>query len=80
MALISEQGPEGRTLQFARDGLAFQPVASFNGEFPRAPGSFRTDDFSDASKQEQGISWGISMFYGTQQIWPYLLKYEIKPD
>jgi len=78
MALLSEHGPEGKTLQYAPDGLTFKTVASFGKDYPKAPGSYRPGDFKDASKQETGISWGISMFYGNKEKWPYLLKYKIK--
>jgi hypothetical protein len=47
-------------------------------DYPKAPGAFRIGDFTDASKQKEGISWGISMFYGNTENWPYLLKYEIE--
>lgn len=78
MALLSEHGPEGKTLQFAADGLNFEKKVSYGDDYPKAPGSFRVGDFTDASIQEQGISWGISMFYGNKETWPHLLKYEIK--
>ncbi|MCP4978094.1 MAG: family 43 glycosylhydrolase [Maribacter sp.] len=78
MALLSNHGPEGKTLQYAVDGLNFKKAASFGNDYPKAPGSFRVGDFTDASKQEQGISWGISMFYGSKEKWPHLLKYEIE--
>lgn len=78
MALLSNHGPEGKTLQFAADGLNFEKIVSFGDNYPKAPGSFRVGDFTDASKQEKGISWGISMFYGNKEKWPHLLKYEIK--
>jgi beta-xylosidase len=77
MALLSDHGSEGKTLQYAIDGLNFHKVASFGDDYPKAPGSFRIGDFTDASKQNDGISWGISMFYGNQEKWPHLLKYEI---
>lgn len=78
MALLSNHGPEGKTLQYAVDGLNFKKAASFGTDYPKAPGSFRVGGFTDASKQEQGISWGISMFYGSKEKWPHLLKYKIK--
>ncbi|SOE23754.1 Glycosyl hydrolases family 43 [Spirosomataceae bacterium TFI 002] len=78
MALLSNHGPEGKTLQFADDGLDFKKVASLGDDYPKAPGSFRVGDFKDASQQDEGISWGISMFYGNKETWPHLLKYKIK--
>jgi len=78
MALLSNHGPEGRTLQYAGDGITFNKVASFGDDYPKAPGSFRVGNFSDASQQKNGIFWGISMFYGTKEKWPHLLRYEIE--
>lgn len=80
MALLSDHGPEGKTLQFSKDGINFKKVASFDNDYPLAPGSYRVDNFRDASKQKEGISWGISMFYGdrNKNKWPHLLRYEIK--
>ena len=75
MALISEHGPEGKTLQFASDGLRFNRIASFDADYPKAPGSYRQGNFTDASMQEKGIDWGVSMDYGNKEKWPHLLKY-----
>ncbi len=80
MALLSNTGPEGKTLQFSEDGISFKKVASFGDDFPQAPGSYRVGNFKDASKQDEGISWGISMYKGNRKLnkWPHLLRYEIK--
>ena len=82
MALLSNHGPEGKTLQFSNDGINFKKVASFGNDYPKAPGSYRVDNFRDASIQDEGIDWGISMFYGDKKknIWPHLFRYEIKLD
>ena len=77
MALLSNICHEGKTLQYSTDGLHFSKAASFGDDYPKAPGSFRIGDFTDAKKQEQGISWGISMFIGSKEKWPHLLKYTI---
>ncbi len=77
ISLLSEHGPEGRTLQYAADGIHFKKIASFGSDYPKAPGSFRVDDFKNVSNQTEGTSWGISMFYGDKEKWPHLLRYEI---
>ncbi len=38
MALVSDAGPEGKTLQWAADGLHFATVASFGDDYPKAAG------------------------------------------
>jgi beta-xylosidase len=80
MALLSSHGQEGKTLQFSEDGINFKKVGSFGDDYPKAPGSYRVGNFKDASKQKDGISWGISMFYGDRKNnkWPHLFRYEIK--
>ena len=64
------------------DGINFKKVASFGNDYPKAPGSYRVDNFRDASILDEGIDWGISMFYGDKKknIWPHLFRYEIKLD
>jgi len=78
MSLVSGHGPEGKTLQYASDGIHFKIVASFGDDYPKAPGSYRIGDFTNASEQKEGISWGISMFYGNDEKWPHLLKYTLR--
>lgn len=78
MALLSDHGPEGKSLQYSSDGVTFKKVGEFGNDYPKAPGSFRSGHFSDASDQEKGIDWGISMYYGDKDQWPYLLRYEIQ--
>lgn len=76
MTLLSGTGPEGRTLQFAPDGLSFRIVGRFGNDYPKAPGAYRAGDFADAAQQEGGIQWGISMNYGNRNVWPHLLRYD----
>ncbi|MCP5522971.1 MAG: family 43 glycosylhydrolase [Verrucomicrobiales bacterium] len=78
MTLLSAAGQEGRTLQYAPDGLAFSIVGRFGNDYPKAPGAYRPDAFIDTGKPGQGIHWGISMNHGGGDVWPYLLRYEIE--
>jgi hypothetical protein len=78
MTLLSAHGAAGRTLQYSQDGYAFEIVGRFGGNYPKAPGSFRSDEFLDILQHRTGIAWGISMHYGNQKTWPHLLRYEIE--
>lgn len=57
-ALLSLDGPEKDTVQFAEDGLNFMPKAHVTMP-PVAPGPFCPDAFAD-NGDGQGIRWGLS--------------------
>ncbi|MCF7568231.1 family 43 glycosylhydrolase [Sabulilitoribacter arenilitoris] len=80
MTLLSSHGTEGRTLQYAKDGINFYVIGSFDNKYPKAPGYFRFDDFEGEKEEKENITWGISMFYGDRanNIWPYLMRYDIE--
>jgi len=73
MSLVSATGPNGRTLQYARDGLAFRVIGRLARDYPRAPGVFRTD-LSRAGAESEGVRWGISMVHGRD---PYLVRWSL---
>ena len=56
-ALLSLDGPEKNTVQYAPDGLRFQPKAHVTLP-PLAPGPFCPDAFAD-NGDGRGISWGL---------------------
>jgi len=60
MSFLSNHGEEGRTLQFAEDGKNFSIVGKVSGDYPFAPGLFRSDDFA-ATGSVGDWFWGISM-------------------
>jgi predicted GH43/DUF377 family glycosyl hydrolase len=80
MTLLSSHGTEGRTLQYAENGLDFSVIGTIDDKYPKAPGYFRFDDFKGEEIEKKGITWGISMFYGdrSKNIWPYLIRYDIE--
>jgi len=57
-ALLIQDGPEKDTIQFAPDGLNFEPRAHVQLS-PHAPGPFCPDAFADNS-DGRGITWGLS--------------------
>ena len=72
-ALVSDTGPQARTVQHALDGVGFRKVGELPEAFPRAPGAFRPDAF-DNTKFGRGFLWGISMGAGPH---PYLVRYDV---
>lgn len=57
-ALLIQDGPEKDTIQFAADGLNFEPKAHVQLS-PHAPGPFCPDAFAD-NGDGRGITWGLS--------------------
>ncbi len=57
-ALLIQDGPEKDTVQFAPDGLNFEPKAHVQLS-PHAPGPFCPDAFAD-NGDGRGITWGLS--------------------
>lgn len=70
-ALLAPVGPQGRTLQYAADGIHFAPVAKVQP--PAAPGPFRADGYKDGVAP--GITWGLC--HDTSQERPFLLRFEV---
>ncbi len=58
VALATVDGPEKNTVQYAPDGIAFQPVSNIVVP-PYAPGPYCPDVFED-NGNGMGIKWGIS--------------------
>ncbi|MFX0101378.1 MAG: family 43 glycosylhydrolase [Candidatus Hodarchaeota archaeon] len=74
MSLVSNVGPNGRTLQFTNDGINFKVACKLPKNYPKAPGAFR-QDFSGEPDYDSGITWGVSMVPGKD---PYLVRFQIK--
>ena len=63
-AIVSLDGPEKNTVQYAPDGVNFE-VASMIQVPPVAPGPFVPDAFADNS-DGRGISWGLCHIMGKE--------------
>lgn len=59
-AMVTRDGNEHHTIQYAQDGVNFE-VASITSLLPNAAGSFVPDAFT-GSGDGRGITWGISHF------------------
>jgi len=74
MSLVSPHGPNGRTLQFAEDGVSFQVIQRGLKNQPNAPGLYRPE--LTAPQTETDLpEWGIGMVYGGE---PHLRRYDCK--
>ena len=65
-------GPEKNTIQYAPDGLNFEPKARLWDRLGQA-GPYRPDAFDDTA-WGQGISWGLSCRY--ERFWWYMVRFE----
>jgi hypothetical protein len=74
MSIVSDTGPQGRTLQQSLDGIRFEVVGRLPVDYPRAPGLFRAD-MSEPIPGERPSLWGISM--ATYRGDPYLTRYDL---
>ncbi|WP_298533437.1 glycoside hydrolase [uncultured Algibacter sp.] len=63
-ALITRDGNENSTIQYAPDGVSFD-IASVSAFLPFAAGSYIPDAFNSKGNG-RGITWGISHFTGSQ--------------
>ena len=73
---VSPTGPNGRTLQYAADGLTFTVLKRDLKRQPNAPGLFRSD-LSGFSNSDQLPPWGIGMVHGPD---PYLVRFDCDWD
>ena len=82
MTLISAVGENGKTIQYAKDGLNFEIITKIGDDYPMAPGYFRADNFIANNHIEINNFWGISMKHGNNKMRPYLVRYDflIKND
>jgi hypothetical protein len=63
MSLVSPTGPNGRTLQYAADGVNFNVVLRGLQDQPKAPGLYRPELVNATA--DMGLpQWGISMMSG----------------
>ncbi|GLR70520.1 glycoside hydrolase family 117 protein [Agaribacter marinus] len=74
-SLLTTDGPEKNTVQFAEDGLNFDIKAHIKGA-PEAIGLFR--DPEAETSQRPGLSWGLCHKYDASWNWNFICKYKIR--
>jgi hypothetical protein len=74
-ALLTTDGFEKNTVQYAADGVNFELKASIAIP-PNAAGAFSPDDFTNTDNG-RGISWGIGhVTQSRSKPWPYLIRFD----
>jgi beta-xylosidase len=68
--LVSSTGPQGNTLQYSQDGLAFRRCG--DAQSPKAPGPYRADHYLDGPGP--GIAWGLCQHLDPE--WPWLERFD----
>ncbi|MEP1445179.1 MAG: family 43 glycosylhydrolase [Paraglaciecola sp.] len=71
-SLITTDGPEKNTIQFAPDGVNFDIKAHVKGA-PEAIGLFR--EFKENTLPPPGIPWGLTHKYDASWNWNYICKF-----
>ena len=72
-AVLTTDGPEKNTIQYAEDGINFEIMSVIKGA-PEAMGIFRTKN-TDESPLE-GIRWGLCHKYDSSWQWQYIRRFE----
>ncbi|WP_354623091.1 family 43 glycosylhydrolase [Psychromonas sp. MME2] len=74
-SLITTDGPEKNTIQWAKDGINFEIMSHIKGA-PEALGIFREAD--EGSFANPGLNWGVCHKYDPSWNWNYICLYTIK--
>lgn len=74
-SLLTTDGPEKNTIQFAEDGINFDIKAQIKGA-PEAIGLFREEQINKLS--EPGLSWGLCHKYDASWNWNYICKFNVR--
>ncbi|WP_394244314.1 glycoside hydrolase family 117 protein [Vibrio astriarenae] len=74
-SLITTDGPEKNTIQWAEDGINFEIMSHIKGA-PEALGIFRDED--EDSFEAPGLNWGVCHKYDPSWNWNYICRYRVK--
>lgn len=72
-AVLTTDGPEKNTIQYAADGINFEIMAVIKWA-PEAMGLYRTSDYD--SSPLAGIRWGLCHRYAVNPNWQYIRRFE----
>lgn len=61
LSLVSNTGPNGRTLQYAADGVRFEVLVRELASQPKAPGLYRPELTDPAATVDPQNAWGVCM-------------------
>jgi hypothetical protein len=74
-SLITTDGPEKNTIQWAEDGINFEIMSHIKGA-PEALGIFR--DAQEGTFPNPGLNWGVCHKYDPSWNWNYICRYTLK--
>ncbi|WP_026973115.1 glycoside hydrolase family 117 protein [Aliagarivorans marinus] len=74
-SLITTDGPEKNSIQWAADGINFEIMSYIKGA-PEALGIFRPND--DTPLEDPGLHWGLCHKYDASWNWNYICRYRVK--
>ena len=72
-ALLTTDGPEKNTIQYAPDGINFE-IEAVVRDPPVAAGPYRTPDHDQGPLA--GLGWGLCHAFGKGR-WAYIQRYEV---
>ncbi|GGB11000.1 glycoside hydrolase family 117 protein [Agarivorans gilvus] len=74
-SLITTDGPEKNTVQWAADGINFEIMSHIKGA-PEALGIYRPE--ADEPLEDPGLHWGLCHRYDPSWNWNYICRYRVK--
>lgn len=75
--MLTTDGPEKNTCQWAQDGINFDIMSHIKGA-PEAVGFFRPETPSESDDPISGIEWGLSHKYDASWNWNYLCFFKTR--
>lgn len=76
-SLLTTDGPEKNTCQWAEDGLNFD-IMSHIKSGPEAVGLFRKEGYEKADDPLEGIRWGLCHKYDPSWNWNYICRFKTR--
>lgn len=76
-SMLTTDGPEKNTCQWADDGLNFDIMSHIKGA-PEALGLFREDGYESSEDPIAGIRWGLCHKYDSSWNWNYICRFKTR--
>ena len=75
--LLSTDGPEKNTCQWAQDGQNFDIMSHVKGA-PEASGPYRKEGYESSDDPMAGIAWGLCHKYDSSWNWNYICRFKAR--
>jgi hypothetical protein len=76
-SLLTTDGPEKNTCQWAPDGINFEIMSHIKGA-PEALGVFRAPGYENSADPIDGILWGLCHRYDPSWNWNYICRFRAR--